>query len=95
MGQTIAQKILAAHSGNDAVEVGQIVTVAPDYVLSHDNTAAIAKKFEKLGFKVFSTEGTRKILIEAGISNVELVGKIRNPKEQPNILDMLMNKKFE
>ena len=48
MGQTIAQKILAAHSGNDAVEVGQIVTVTPDYVLSHDNTAAIAKKFEKL-----------------------------------------------
>jgi len=48
MGQTIAQKILAAHSGNDAVEVGQIVTVTPDYVLSHDNTAAISKKFEKL-----------------------------------------------
>jgi len=48
MGQTIAQKILAAHSGNDAVEVGQIVTVTPNYVLSHDNTAAIAKKFEKL-----------------------------------------------
>ncbi len=48
MGQTIAQKILAAHSGNSTVEVGQIVTVTPDYVLSHDNTAAIAKKFEKL-----------------------------------------------
>ncbi|MCD6417819.1 3-isopropylmalate dehydratase large subunit [bacterium] len=51
MAQTIAQKILAAHSGNDTVEVNQIVSVKPDYVLSHDNTAAIRKKFEQIGVK--------------------------------------------
>ncbi|RKZ28679.1 3-isopropylmalate dehydratase large subunit [bacterium] len=48
MGQTIAQKILANHSGNSSVEIGQIVTVTPDYVLSHDNTAAISKKFAQI-----------------------------------------------
>ena len=48
MGQTIAQKILASHSGNSSVEIGQIVTVTPDYVLSHDNTAAISKKFAQI-----------------------------------------------
>ncbi len=49
MGQTIAQKILASHSGNDEVAVNQIVSVRPDYLLSHDNTAAIRKKFEQIG----------------------------------------------
>jgi len=44
MGMTFAQKILAARSGNDRVEVGQIVTVSPDHLLTHDNTAAIIGK---------------------------------------------------
>jgi len=48
MGSTIAQKILASHSGRGKVDVGDIVTVKPDYVLSHDNSAAIIKKYEKL-----------------------------------------------
>ncbi len=51
MAQTIAQKILAAHSGNETVDVGQIVTATPDFVLSHDNTAAISKTFAKLPVK--------------------------------------------
>ncbi len=49
MGQTIAQKIISRHSGCEPVDVGQIVSVRPDYVLSHDNTAAIRKKFEQIG----------------------------------------------
>lgn len=54
MGQTIAQKILASHSGNEQVDVNQIVSVRPDFVLSHDNTAAIRKKFEQIGVeKIF------------------------------------------
>ena len=44
---TFAQKILAKKSGNDAVDVGQIVTVKPDHLLTHDNTAAIIGKIEK------------------------------------------------
>jgi len=43
MASTFAEKILAAKSGRH-VEPGQIVTVRPDRLLSHDNTAAIVGK---------------------------------------------------
>jgi len=49
MGMTFAQKILAAKAGLDSIEVGQIVEIEPDICLSHDNTAAIAKTFAKIG----------------------------------------------
>lgn len=49
MGLTFAQKILAKKAGLDSVDVGQIVEVEPDFCLSHDNTAAIAKIFCKIG----------------------------------------------
>jgi len=44
MGMTFAQKVLAKKSGQNHVAVGQIVTVKPDYLLTHDNTAAIIGK---------------------------------------------------
>ena len=47
MGSTFAQKLLAKRSGNKDVEVGQIVTVRPDHLLTHDNTSAIIGKIEK------------------------------------------------
>ena len=47
MGMTFAQKILAKKSGDDSVEVGQIVTVKPDHLLTHDNTSAIIGKIGK------------------------------------------------
>jgi len=49
MGMTFAQKVLAKKAGLKTVAVGQIVDVEPDFFLSHDNTAAIAKTFAKLG----------------------------------------------
>jgi len=49
MGLTFAQKVLAAKAGLDKVDVGQIVEIEPDVCLSHDNTAAIAKKFASIG----------------------------------------------
>ena len=49
MGQTFAQKILARKAGLEEVEPGQIVTVQPDKLLTHDNTAAIAKIFREIG----------------------------------------------
>ncbi len=51
MGQTFAEKILAQKSGLKQVEPGQIVTVQPDKLLTHDNTAAIAKIFHEIGVK--------------------------------------------
>jgi len=64
MGQTIAQKILAAHSGNETVDIGQIVTVKPDYVLSHDNTAAISKKFATLPIERVKNPGQCIIVLD-------------------------------
>ncbi len=48
MGATFVQKSLARAAGLAAVEIGQIVDVQPDIILSHDNTAAIARLFAKL-----------------------------------------------
>ena len=44
MGKTFAEKMLAAKSGRGSVEPGEIVTVRPDHLLTHDNTAAIIGK---------------------------------------------------
>lgn len=49
MGLTFVEKILARKAGLDTVEPGQIVTVQPDKLLTHDNTAAIAKIFREIG----------------------------------------------
>jgi 3-isopropylmalate/(R)-2-methylmalate dehydratase large subunit len=58
MGMTLAEKILAAHAGLDAVHAGQFVEVKVDVVLSNDITAPIAiREFEKLGVeRVFDAE---------------------------------------
>lgn len=49
MGKTFSEKVLAAKAGLDEVVPGQIVEVAPDVAMSHDNTAAISKTFESIG----------------------------------------------
>jgi 3-isopropylmalate/(R)-2-methylmalate dehydratase large subunit len=47
MGMTFAQKVLAKAAGLEHVVPGQIVTVRPDHLLTHDNTAAIIGKIGK------------------------------------------------
>ena len=50
MAMTFVEKILAYRSAQGEVRAGDIVTVEPDALLSHDNTAAIARIFrEDLG----------------------------------------------
>jgi len=44
MAKTFVEKILGGNAGS-------IVNASPDFVLSHDNTSAIIKKFEKTGAK--------------------------------------------
>ena len=46
MGMTFVEKIFAKYSGEKEVVPGQIVTVKPDYLLTHDNTAAIIQKIQ-------------------------------------------------
>ena len=46
MDKTFVEKILAKYSNQKDVIPGQIVTIKPDHLLTHDNTAAIIKKIE-------------------------------------------------
>ncbi len=51
---TLAEKILAAHSGKKQVSAGDFISCKVDMVLSNDITAPIAiREFRKLGVKVF------------------------------------------
>ena len=58
MGMTIAEKILAAHSGRKEVSPGDLINVKVDLVMANDVTAPIAiEQFRKLGVKeVFDKE---------------------------------------
>ncbi len=47
MGQTFVQRVLARHVGRPHLEVGDIVTVRPHWLYSHDNTAAILRIFRE------------------------------------------------
>jgi 3-isopropylmalate/(R)-2-methylmalate dehydratase large subunit len=50
MGQTITEKILAAHCAKEYVEPGELITAGLDLCLGNDITAPIAiKEFEKIG----------------------------------------------
>ena len=53
MGKTFTEKVLSQKAGKD-VCAGEVVTVSPDYILSHDNSAAIIKEFLKLGIEKVS-----------------------------------------
>ena len=46
MDMTFAEKILAKYAGKKEVVPNQIVTVKPDHLLTHDNTAAIIQKIK-------------------------------------------------
>lgn len=58
MGMTMAEKILAIHSGREEVKPGEIVMAKLDFVLGNDVTTPLAiKKFRELGAKeVFDRE---------------------------------------
>jgi len=60
MGKTLSEKILGRKAGRE-VRAGEVVTVSPDYILSHDNSAAIIKEFRKLG--ISRVADPRKIVI--------------------------------
>ncbi|MFC2166177.1 3-isopropylmalate dehydratase large subunit [Acidobacteriota bacterium] len=53
MGKTFTEKVLGQKVGKD-VCAGEVVTVSPDFILSHDNSAAIIKEFQKLGIEKVS-----------------------------------------
>lgn len=53
MAQTVVEKIAQAHAvdlpAGAELHAGDFVTLVPDHVMTHDNTAAVLLKYEKLG----------------------------------------------
>jgi len=60
MGKTLTEKILGKKAGKD-VRAGEVVTVSPDFILSHDNASAIIQEFRKFGIK--SVKAPEKMVI--------------------------------
>jgi len=50
VAQTFSEKVLGRRAGR-SVRAGEVITVAPDTYLSHDNASAIIGEFKKLGLK--------------------------------------------
>jgi homoaconitate hydratase family protein len=50
LAKTFSEKILGLKAGKEVV-AGEVVTVSPDYILSHDNASAIIQEFKKFGIK--------------------------------------------
>jgi len=48
MGKTFVEKLMGIKAGKE-VCASEIVSIQPDYVLSHDNAAAISNTFKKIG----------------------------------------------
>ena len=63
MGKTLSEKILGKKAGKE-VSAGEVVTVAPDYCLSHDNSAAIIGEFKKLGVARVKAPGKLVIILD-------------------------------
>jgi homoaconitate hydratase family protein len=63
VGKTLTEKVLGRKAGKD-VQAGEVVTVSPDYILSHDNSAAIIQEFKKLGVKKVKAPGKIVIVLD-------------------------------
>ena len=56
MGQTVVEKIAQAHQAagpQRALRTGDFLTIRPHHVMTHDNTAAVMKKFQSIGVSRF------------------------------------------
>ncbi|MFV0529221.1 MAG: carbamoyl-phosphate synthase large subunit [Lachnospiraceae bacterium] len=54
--------------------------------------AEIAKRFEKIGYKIFATRSTAKVLKEAGVKVIR-TNKLEQPS--PNLLDLILGHKID
>ncbi|MCT7958037.1 carbamoyl-phosphate synthase large subunit [Laspinema palackyanum] len=53
----------------------------------------VIKEFMDLGFKIIATDGTRKVLQEQGLENVELVFKVHEGR--PHVIDWIKNDQIQ
>jgi len=63
MGLTFSEKVLSQKAGRP-VQAGEVVTIAPDYCLSHDNSAAIIGEFKKIGISRVKAPGKIIIILD-------------------------------
>ncbi len=63
MGQTFSEKILGKKAGKK-VKAGEVITVSPDYYLSHDNASAIIGEFKKLGVRAVKAPSKIVIILD-------------------------------
>lgn len=95
MGQTFVEKLMSRKAGKE-VSAGAIVSVEPDYVMSHDNAAAISGTFKKIGVdKVKYPERVVIILDheipapkESSASNHKEIRKFVAEQDIPNFYDV-------
>jgi len=80
-----------AAAGNPLPESGTVFFSVNDND-KNENTAAIAREFKNLGFKIIATEGTSKFLTSKEIAN-EKVFKVSEGR--PNIVDHIKNGKIQ
>src|SRR5215831_2978322 len=83
-GLTIAQKILAAKSGRDAVMPGEIVEAYPDLVMSHTATWRSASVMEKIGSTKLYDPNRLAIVLD----------HISPAKSEKNAADQLVSRNF-
>ncbi len=67
MEATFSQKVLAAKSGARTVAAGQIVEAEPDFVLTHDNTAAIIGTFRKMGGRALKDPAKAVVVLDHAV----------------------------
>ena len=63
MGSTFSEKALGRKAGRP-VKAGEVITVAPDYYPSHDNSSAIIGEFKKLGLAKVVAPGKIVIVLD-------------------------------
>ena len=68
---------------------GSVLISLSDKVNLADQAVEVGKEFQKLGFRIYATEGTAKFYEKAGVK-CEVVNKIAEGR--PNILDLILNK---
>ena len=75
-------------AGSNLPSEGAVLISLSDKVNLADQAIAIGKEFQKLGFKIYATEGTAKFYEKAGVK-CEEVNKISEGR--PNVLDIILN----
>ncbi len=74
MAQTVIEKIAQAHMGAGpprALRAGDVVSLRPRHVLTHDNTAAVMKKFASIGLARIHDSRQPVFALDHDIQNTE------------------------